>query len=118
MLAAIESVALVGIDAVPVRVEVDAAKGIPALLLVGLPDTAVKEAQQRVDVAIKNSGYHWPGGRVTISLAPSDLRKQGSHYDLPIALALLAASRQIERPDLSDICALGELSLDGGVRPV
>lgn len=118
MLACIESVALVGIEAVPVQVEVNAAYGIPKTLLVGLPDTAVKEALERVEVAIKNSGFEWPRRRLTISLAPSDLRKQGSHYDLPIALSILAASGQINRRDLSDVCVLGELSLDGGIRPV
>jgi len=118
MLAAVDSVAMMGIDAVPVRVEVDAARGMPKLLLVGLPDAAVKEAQERVEVAIKNSGLEWPRRRLTISLAPSDLRKAGSHFDLPIALAILAASNQIERQDLTDLCAIGELSLDGGIRPV
>ncbi len=118
MLACVESVALVGIDAVPVRVEVDAARGMPKYMLVGLPDAAVKEAQERIEVAIRNSGWDWPRRRVTISLAPSDLRKQGSHYDLPIALAVLAASGQIREQDLSHLCVMGELSLDGSVRPV
>lgn len=118
MLACIESVALVGIDALPVRVEVDAARGMPKTLIVGLPDTAVSEARERVEVAIRNSEFEFPRRRLTISLAPSDLKKHGSHFDLPMALGILAATGQIDRQDLSDVCVLGELSLDGAVRPV
>ncbi|MCC7495608.1 MAG: YifB family Mg chelatase-like AAA ATPase [Fimbriimonadaceae bacterium] len=118
MLARCESVALIGIDAVPVVVEVDSRGGIPKVLLVGLPDAAVKEAQDRIFVALRNSGLEWPRGRVTISLAPSDLRKQGSHYDLPIALAILAASEQLPARLLEDFAVLGELSLDGSLRAV
>lgn len=118
MLACIESVTLIGIEAVPVRVEVDAARGIPKTLLVGLPDTAVQEARERVEVAIRNSGFEFPRRRLTVSLAPSDLRKAGSHFDLPIALAILAASGQIPEQDLASTCVMGELSLDGSVRPV
>ena len=118
MLARTESVALVGIDAVPVTVEVNNEGGQTFVMIVGLPDAAVKEAQQRVDVAITNCGFVMPRGRLIISLAPSDLRKQGSHFDLPIALAVLASSAQIDRQDLSDLCVLGELALDGAVRPV
>ena len=118
MLACIESVALVGIDALAVRVEVDAARGMPKTLLVGLPDAAVSEARERVEVAIRNSGFLFPRRRLTISLAPSDLRKQGSHFDLPIALAILAASEQLGERDFSDVVVMGELSLDGSIRPV
>ncbi|MBI5831130.1 MAG: YifB family Mg chelatase-like AAA ATPase [Armatimonadetes bacterium] len=119
MLARVESVALVGIDAVPVLVEADANPAAERkTLVVGLPDAEVKEAQERVWVAIRNSGFHPHTGRMTISLAPSDLRKQGSHFDLPMALAHLASTGQVERQDLSDFCVLGELGLDGGLHPV
>jgi magnesium chelatase family protein len=118
MLARIQSAALVGIDAVPVLVEADAGGGERKTLVVGLPDAEVKEAQERVWVATRNSGFENHRGRLTISLAPSDLRKQGSHFDLPMALAILAATGQIDRQDMADLTVLGELSLDGGVRTV
>ncbi len=119
MLAKINSCALVGLDAILVEVEVDAAQGMPGTTLVGLPSMAVKESKERVWAAIRNSGLRFPGGRrLTINLAPADLRKDGPAYDLPIALGLLAASGQIPPDVLDGALVLGELSLDGSVRHV
>lgn len=119
MLAKVNSCALVGLDATLVEVEVDVARGMPVITLVGLPSTSVKEAKERVWSAIRNSGLRFPGqGRVTINLAPADLRKEGPAYDLAIALGLLAASEQIPHDALDGALALGELSLDGSVRHV
>ena len=119
MLAKVNSCALIGLDATLVEVEVDAASGMSSLTLVGLPDAAVKESKERVWAAIRNSGLHFPSGRrLTINLAPADLRKEGPAYDLPIALGLLAASGQIAPDTLEGALVLGELSLDGTVRHV
>jgi magnesium chelatase family protein len=118
MLAKVTSCALVGQEAVPIIVEVNAANGLPAITLVGLPDAAVKEARERVWAAVKNSGLRFPGGRLTINLAPADLRKEGPSYDLPIALGVIAASGQIPTEILENALALGELSLDGSLRHV
>jgi magnesium chelatase family protein len=95
VLAKVNSCALVGLEATRVEVEVYAARGMPAITVVGLPDAAVKESRERVWAALRNSGLTFPGGRVTINLAPADLRKEGPSYDLPIALGVLAASGQI-----------------------
>ena len=119
MLAKVNSCALVGLDATLVEVEVDAAQGMPSLTLVGLPSIAVKESKERVWSAIRNSGLTFPGQRrLTINLAPADLRKEGPAYDLPIALGLLAASGQIPPDGVGESIMLGELSLDGSVRHV
>jgi len=119
VLAKVNSCALIGLDATLVEVEVDAASGMSSLTLVGLPDAAVKESKERVWAAIRNSGLHFPSGRrLTINLAPADLRKEGPAYDLPIALGLLAASGQIVPDTLEGSLVLGELSLDGTVRHV
>lgn len=118
-LARVHSAGLRGVDGVPVLVELDLAKGLPSYSTVGLPDGAVRESRERVAAALRNSGYEWPRRRVTVNLAPARSRKQGSHYDLPIAMALLAASGQLEPGDWSRRwCFVGELSLDGRVRPV
>lgn len=118
MLAKVNSCALVGLDAILVEVEVDAARGMPSQTLVGLPNAAVKESKERVWSAIRNSGLSFPSGRLTINLAPADLRKEGPAYDLPIALGLLAASGQIPPDGIGESLVLGELSLDGSVRHV
>jgi magnesium chelatase family protein len=119
LLAKVKSCALVGLDGTLVEVEVDAARGMPSLTLVGLPSAAVKESKDRVWAAIRNSGLTFPGGkRLTINLAPADLRKEGPAYDLAIAAGLLAASGQIPPDALDEALVLGELSLDGGVRHV
>ena len=117
MLAKVHSCAIVGLDAQPIHVEVDIASGLEKVTLVGLPDTAVRESSERVRAAITNSGFFYPQHRLTINLAPADLRKEGPAYDLPIAVGLLAATQQV-RGELEDALILGELSLDGGVRHV
>lgn len=117
MLSVLRSGALQGIEAAPVTVEVDIAFGLPGFSLVGLPDSAVKEARERVFAALKNSGYEVPSRRITVNLAPADLRKEGSALDLPMALGMLAASEQIEASLLEGVMVLGELALDGGLRP-
>lgn len=117
MLAKVHSCAVVGLDAEPVYVEVDIASGLERVTLVGLPDTAVRESSERVRAALTNSGFFFPQHRLTINLAPADLRKEGPAYDLPIAVGILAATRQL-MANLEDALILGELSLDGGVRHV
>jgi magnesium chelatase family protein len=118
MLATITSGAVLGVDAYPVRVEVDLARGLPSMSVVGLPQGAVREARERVTAALVNSGFPVPPRRVTINLAPADVPKNGSAFDLPIALGLLAAGGAFRGADLSAICCLGELGLDGSIRPV
>jgi len=119
MLATISSAALVGIDAVSVHVEVNTGeRGEPKLLLVGLPDAAVKESDDRVFSALSNSGFRMPRTRTTINLAPGDLRKEGPLYDLPIALGILAADEQLPADRLDRFLIAGELSLSGATRPV
>lgn len=112
------SLALVGIDALPVEVEVDISSGLPGFAVVGLPDAAVQESRERVRVAISNSGFRFPGRKVIVNLAPADLRKEGPAFDLPIALAILAVSGVLERGVLEDAAFAGELSLEGGVRGI
>ncbi|MFD3260909.1 YifB family Mg chelatase-like AAA ATPase [Paenibacillus lentus] len=112
------SACLYGIDGRLIEVEVDLSNGIPQTMVVGLPDSAVREAVERVRSAIKNCGYTFPLQRVTINLAPADLRKEGSAFDLAIALGILAASKQIVLPENERILMIGELSLDGLLRPV
>jgi magnesium chelatase family protein len=119
MLATIGSAALLGIDAVPVSVEVNTGEsGVPNLILVGLPDAAVKESEDRVFSALSNSGLRMPRTRTTINLAPGDLRKEGAIYDLPIALGILVATGQLACEKLGDYLIAGELSLSGGTRPI
>ncbi|MDE6557663.1 MAG: YifB family Mg chelatase-like AAA ATPase [Clostridia bacterium] len=117
MLSKVTSYALVGLDGVPVEVETDINKGMVSYELVGLPDTAVKESKERVYSAIKNSLLQFPVNKITVNLAPADIKKEGSQYDLPIAISLLAASGQLVA-DISGIVMLGELALDGSLRPV
>jgi len=117
MLAKVQSCAVIGLDAEPIRVEVDIASGLERTTMVGLPDAAVRESGERVRAAISNSGFFFPQHRLTINLAPADLRKEGPAYDLPIAVGILAATRQT--PELfDDALIVGELSLDGEVRHV
>jgi magnesium chelatase family protein len=117
-LARVQSFAFSGIEAVPVEVQVQIASGLPAFLVVGLPDKAVGEARERVRAALTAMGLSLPPKRVLINLAPADLLKEGSHFDLPMALAVLAAMDVLPREDLSHYAALGELSLDGGLNAV
>jgi magnesium chelatase family protein len=114
----VASTALVGIEGVPVEVEVDVAPGIPATRIVGLPDTAVGEARERIRSAIRAAGYTWPARRITINLAPADLRKSGGSFDLAIAIGILLASGQIRHRCGGTLAAIGELALDGRVRNV
>ncbi|MFM8279821.1 MAG: YifB family Mg chelatase-like AAA ATPase [Candidatus Limnocylindrus sp.] len=111
------SSALAGVQGVPVDVEVEVAPGIPAVRIVGLPDAAVGEARERIRAAIRSSGFTWPARRITVNLAPADLRKSGGSFDLPIALGILAASGQLHLQN-SVVGAIGELALDGRVRDV
>jgi len=118
MLARVWSAVVVGVDGVQVGVEVDVSGGLPKVTVVGLPDTAVQESRERVKAAIKNSGFAFPVRKITINLTPADLRKEGPSFDLPIAIAILAASEQVDPLLLGDFLFLGEMSLDGGLRPV
>ena len=115
MLAKVYSCAVVGLDGVLVEVEVDVGQGQPGMVVVGLPDAAVQESRERVRAAIRNSGGRFPHGKVTVNLAPADLKKAGPTYDLPIALGILVASRQVP-PGFEDALIVGELSLDGVLR--
>jgi magnesium chelatase family protein len=112
------SFGLLGLDAYPVKIEIDVTHGLPAINLVGLADTAIKESKERVRSAIKNSGFQWPAQRITVNLAPSDIKKEGACFDLAIALSILAATGQINKDALENYFFLGELSLDGQLRPV
>ena len=109
---------IIGIDSHPVTVEVDLGAGLPLFSTVGLPDVAVRESKDRIKAAIKNSGYPFPGHHVTVNLAPADIKKEGTAFDLPIAVAILAAQGLLPPAALSDFLFLGELSLDGGVKGV
>jgi magnesium chelatase family protein len=118
MLAKISSFGFLGIETYPVEIEIDVSKGLPLVTLVGLADTAIKESKERVKSAIKNSGFKWPADRITINLAPSDIKKEGASFDLAIALGILAATEQLNQENLKDFYLLGELSLDGALRPI
>ncbi len=118
MLAKIYSAAVYGIDAYEVEIEVNAAGGNPVIVVVGLPDAAVKESRDRVTTAIGNSGYHWPRGRTTINLAPADIKKEGPSFDLPIALGMIAVNELVEPERIERFSFVGELALNGAVRPV
>lgn len=118
MLSIIKSAALMGIDSYPVDVEVDLSNGLPAFDIVGLPDSAVKESRERVRTAIRNSGFSFPVKRITVNLAPADTKKEGAAFDLPIALGILAACNLFSPVQTQDALIIGELSLDGSVRPV
>jgi magnesium chelatase family protein len=118
MLARVRSGALRGIDAIVVDVEVDVSSGLPHTTTVGLPDGAVREASDRIRAALRNAGFEYPQRRVTVNLAPAGVRKEGPAYDLPIALAILAAEAKPPLPDLSSWCVLGEVGLDGRVHGV
>ncbi len=117
MLAKVTSCAIVGLEAVPIEVEVDISRGLPSMTIVGLPDAAVQESRERVRAAIKNTGLPFPAERLTVNLAPADIRKAGPAYDLPIAIGILLAAEQIYG-EVSQAIVMGELSLDGGVRHV
>ena len=109
--------AVSGIHATTITIEVDVAQGIQ-FFLVGLPGNAVKESEQRIRAALKNNGYRIPGKKITINMAPADIRKEGSAYDLPLAIGILAASQQIKSEKVSDYLIMGEISLDGSLQHI
>ena len=117
-IAVVLSRGLVGLDAPPVTVEVHLAGGLPAFNLVGLPDTEVREARDRVRAALATAGFEFPARKVTVNLAPADLPKESGRYDLPIALGVLAATGQVPTAPLADIEFAGELALTGALRPI
>ncbi len=118
MLAAVTSFAIDGVQTRRVAVECDIRLGLPAFTVVGLADKAVREARERVRAAITNSGFEFPAKRITVNLAPAYLRKAGPHFDLPLAIAVLAASGQVEPAEVADCAVAGELALEGALRPV
>ena len=118
MLAKVNSAALYGIDALRVEVEIDLASGLPQLATVGLAEGAVRESKDRIRAAVKNCGYSFPAKKITINLAPADIKKEGSAYDLPMAIGILAAEGVIRRDRLKEYLMVGELSLDGEVKPI
>jgi magnesium chelatase family protein len=118
MLARVWSASIVGIDAVKVGVEVDVSGGLPGIVVVGLPDTAVQESRERVKAALKNAGFAFPMRKIVINLTPADLRKEGPSFDLPISVGIMAASEQVDAQLLGDYLFLGEVSLDGNLRPI
>lgn len=116
MLASLRTAAVSGVDASPVHVEVDVSFGLPVFNMVGLPDASVRESRDRVRSAIRNSGFEFPPHRITVNLAPADVRKVGASFDLPIALGVLAAQGIVRRQVIPDVMVLGELSLDGAIQ--
>jgi len=118
MLSRVLSAGVLGIDAYQVEVEVDIALGLPTFSTVGLPEGAVKESKDRVKAAIKNAGYEYPERKITVNLAPADIKKEGSTFDLPIAVGILSASGKVQSTKLKDYFMVGELSLDGRVKPI
>ena len=110
--------AVYGVDAVPITVEVSVEGGVPEYFTVGLPDSAVKESMFRIGTAVRQAGYHMPRRKMIINLSPADIRKEGTAYDLPMAIGALAADGQIENEDLSKYIIMGELSLDGSILPI
>jgi len=118
MQATIATATLVGVDAIPVEVQADVSQGLPVFGIVGLADAAVQEARDRVRAALRSSGYEFPNARVIVNLAPAPLRKHGTGFDLPIALAVLCATGQLPAGAFAELNAVGELGLDGTVRAV
>src|ERR1041385_5342722 len=118
MLAHVKSSAVLGLDAYTGTVEVDISTTVPMWNLVGLPDAAVQESRERGRSAIRNSGFEFPLRRITINLAPADVKKEGPSFDLPIAVGILTAAGQVSSALLEESVIVGEMSLDGGIRPV
>ena len=112
------SAAVIGIDATEVEIEIHTGSGEPAIIVVGLPDTIVRESKDRVIAAISNSGYSWPRTRTTVNLAPADIKKQGPNFDLPIAIGMIALAQSATLPRLQRCFIAGELALTGEVRPI
>ncbi|MDP5096881.1 MAG: magnesium chelatase, partial [Flavobacterium sp.] len=117
MLVKVFGSAVFGVEATTITVEVNIDKGI-GYHLVGLPDSAIKESSYRIAAAFKNNNYNFPGKKITVNMAPADLRKEGSAYDLTLAIGILAASSQIKSEDIHNYVIMGELSLDGGLQPI
>ena len=109
--------AVFGVSATTITIEVNLSSGVN-FILVGLPDNAVKESQKRIVAAVKNCGFNYPKQELTVNMAPADIRKEGSAYDLTIALGILGASGQVEQANLEKYIIMGELSLDGGLQPI
>ncbi|MBN1622676.1 MAG: YifB family Mg chelatase-like AAA ATPase, partial [Endomicrobiales bacterium] len=118
MLAQIKSSAVYGIDAYLVDVEVYLSKGLPSFSIVGLPDASVRESKDRVVSAVRNSGFNFPTGHVTVNLAPADIKKEGVAFDLPVAVGIVCAQGRLNKERANDFCFIGELALDGKLRPV
>ena len=118
MLSIVKSMSLIGLDGYLVSIEVDVSAGITCWDIVGLPDTSVKEAKERVRTAIKNSGYDMQSRKIVVNLSPADIKKEGSFFDLPIAIGILACSGNIDKSNMEDTIFIGELSLDGKVNKV
>ncbi|MEN6638549.1 MAG: YifB family Mg chelatase-like AAA ATPase, partial [Smithella sp.] len=114
----VQSMSVIGMESYPVTVEVDVSQGLPQFATVGLPDASVKESRDRIKAAIKNSGYSFPRNHVTVNLAPADIRKEGTGFDLPIAVGILAAEELIREAALAGCFFMGELSLDGSIKGV
>ena len=118
MLAKVHSIALVGLDAHVIDVEVDIAGGLPQFSVVGLPDATVRESRDRVRSALKNTGFHFPAKKITVNLAPADIKKEGTGLDLAIAVGLLVAEEVIPQESLTHHVLAGELSLDGQIKQI
>ena len=118
MLTRVFSAAVQGVEAIEVEVEVNTGAGNPVVIVVGLPDAAVRESKDRVTTAIANSGLRWPRERTTINLAPADIKKEGPSFDLPIAVGMVAAAERAELPRLERCFVVGELALTGEIRPI
>src|SRR5687768_9031922 len=118
MLAKVRSATVIGIEASAIEVEVDIGAGLPGMNIVGLPDAGVKEGRIRIRGALENSGFKMPQRRIVVNLAPADLKKDGAAFDLPIAMGILRASALLPADVLADSLFLGELALDGSLRPV
>ena len=118
MLAKVISSTVLGIEAIKVAVEVDVSGGLPGFSIVGLPDAVVRESINRVKAAIKNCGFSFPRRKITVNLAPADIKKEGPCFDLPVALGVLAATGQINKEALNGKVFCGELSLDGSLKPI
>src|SRR6187397_417833 len=116
MLARLRTAAIYGVEACAVQVEVDVSFGMPFFAMVGLPDASVRESRDRVRSAIRNSGFEFPPHRITVNLAPADVRKAGAAFDLPIAICILAAQGLVTADSVADILVIGELSLDGSIQ--
>ena len=118
MISQILTASVIGLDVYKILVEVDVNNSLPAVSIVGLPDASISEAKERVRSAIKNSGYQFPNKKIVVNLAPADIKKMGSYYDLPIAVGILSKSGIITKTEFTDTAFIGELSLDGSLRAV